>query len=428
MRKVLYALSALAVSAVASAQITGVLDPAGGTFYPQDVNHQGVIGITYSAEVGHFEKTDSTYEVVAPVATIEVGNHRVVLDAHERGTTGLYWGIAVGDTIAQLVKEPTAMKVTVTATADGETVETLVGNYTFNPNFPLESISPENYSELTSKDQTVEFTFREKVSYSAIEISSGDELIRTLPAGSGEVVPVAISASDWAEIGTEWNDISIRLLDVELADGTPVSNVAGETNMVMATYFYKEEVKFQYLGVYPAEDEATYQEVYDNYWYVNFMFNEAVAIPEEDNAVCAYVTFFDKTGMDIDELELTSWDVYGNWNYRAGYYVVQVAIPEVPSKCANYSYAVVELNGVTYNDKLIAPQPSAKYKAALPSRKLISNNYISGEAASANIVLSENEPNKIYNLQGVLISDKASDINTLGKGVYVVNGKKIVIK
>ena len=36
--------------------------------------------------------------------------------------------------------------------------------------------------------------------------------------------------------------------------------------------------------------------------------------------------------------------------------------------------------------------------------------------------------NKVYNMNGQLVSDNARDLNSLGKGLYIVNGRKIVVK
>ena len=36
--------------------------------------------------------------------------------------------------------------------------------------------------------------------------------------------------------------------------------------------------------------------------------------------------------------------------------------------------------------------------------------------------------NKVYNMNGQLVRDNARDLNSLGKGLYIVNGRKIVVK
>ncbi len=35
---------------------------------------------------------------------------------------------------------------------------------------------------------------------------------------------------------------------------------------------------------------------------------------------------------------------------------------------------------------------------------------------------------KVYNLNGELLRAKADDINNLPKGIYIINGQKVVIK
>lgn len=429
MNKMLSALCALTVSVAASAQITGTLDPAGGTFYPQDVNYNGNIGITYSAEVGHFNKTEDGYDVTAPVATISIPGETIVVDAYERGNTGLYWAVNIAEALDGKVTDAVTMTLTVKATSELGTVQTLTGTYTYNPNFPLVSITPDNYETLTSKDETIEFEFNQYIKYNSIVISSG-ELTRKIAGGSGKLISVDITSDDWATIDTEWNDISIRLEGVQTSNGTPLTNVNGETNVIEAVYFYQEPKTFKFIGVYPTEGEATYQQVYDDYWYVNFMFNDAVTLPDE--GICATVTFYNQFDKAMYSVDLSNWDVYGNWNYRAGYYVVQVAIPEVPDNAKGFKYAVIELDNVSYNNALLSNQPSATYYAVLdgilPYRTR--GNDINSTAGVDTDSLLSDEGYTVYSLQGTVVikNATANDLKNLQKGVYIVNGEKIIVR
>ena len=425
MKKIFTALTALAVTASAFAQITGSLSPASGQLISGNAYHGGAIGITYSDAVGHFAEPDT---IIAPVVTISVNDSTLVLDAYEVGSTGLYWGITFQDAVNDVLPSTDQyypMTVSVSATADGQTVETLTGTYQYNPVCPLTSISPDNNSVVESKNQTVVFTFNQSVSYSSIRVVSGS-LERTLDGGEGSSVSVSITEDDWAPVTGLQNSISVELVGVTV-DGNSFSNIEGEEGMVVANYFIDETpTSVTYLGVDPAEDEATYQEVYDNYWYATFKFSDAVDLPESGS--CAIVTFYDDSERDLAELELTSDDVFGDWNYRAGYYAIQVAVPEVPDDAEDYVSVQVRLNGITYQGTALTNQPSATYLRNLPSQ----NNAVRRVNQTANVSITDAlQPSSVsvFDINGRPVKGnmKPSEIKFLPKGLYIIDNKKVII-
>ena len=42
--------------------------------------------------------------------------------------------------------------------------------------------------------------------------------------------------------------------------------------------------------------------------------------------------------------------------------------------------------------------------------------------------LNRDTSGKVYSVSGVLVKNNAADLNNLSKGIYVVNGKKYVVK
>lgn len=126
-------------------------------------------------------------------------------------------------------------------------------------------------------------------------------------------------------------------------------------------------------------------------------------------------------------MNLTSWDVFGNWNYRAGYYSVQVAIPAVPDDAEGYASATVELKNVRYNGNALSVMPSVTYLANLSK----STPYKSKRnTAGIKLIDTENNSNDVYSLNGTLVIKNASkeDLKSLERGLYIINGNKIVIR
>lgn len=432
MKKIFTALAAVAISASAFAQITGSLNPAGGKIYSGDFKHGGSIGITYSEAVGHTQVTDSSYVAVPPVATITVNNHTIVLNAYEKGNTGLYWGVAIQDTVNKVLPKLNqfyTMNVSVTGTAPGKTVQTLTGSYEYCPVFPFTGATPAANDTLTSKTQTVVFNFNQPVTYTGVTITSGD-VVTPLAGGSSSnnQVSVPLSESYWGTTTGAINYINVKLTGVTLGNGVEISNVSNEDASIAVGYAFAEAIDVPtLLGVDPTPEEATYQEVYDGYWYATFKYNNEVQLPT--TGTCAIVTFFDADDLDLDAVQLTSDDVYGDWNYRAGYYGIQVAVPAVPETAADYSYAEVALVGVSYNNTVLANQPSVIYQATLPSVTQFKRAPQSAGVENIGIELA-NDPFDVYSIQGAVVLRNATsaDISNLERGIYIVNGKKVVIR
>ena len=405
MRKLTVFLAAASLSAVSFAQ---TLSPAGGVYYPEDINNSGIVRVEFEDAVEN------------PTAVITYNGQTVNASMYEQGNTGRFWAVQIQEALSGVLTE-NGTEITLTVNGDNETVS---GTYKYMPVFPLVSIAPDAYSTVESKTFNAVFTFNQTISYSSIKIASGENT-KTIAAGSGSVITVPITESDWGTASTKQNLLSVQINDVTLADGTHISNIGGQEAAIGSTYSYDEPIGFEFIGVSPTEEEATYQEVYDDYWYVEFMFTEAVELPEDEEAICAIVTFYDAFDEFMDDVELTSWDVFGNWNYRAGYYSVQVAVPTVPTDATGYAYAVVELKNAKYNGVALNPMPSVTYKATSAKKNVRKVN-----TAGLNLIDVEECNIDVFTLQGVLVRKAASmsEINNLPKGVYVANGKKIVIR
>lgn len=409
MRKLTVLLAAASMTAVSFAQ---TLSPAGGVYYPEDINNSGIVRVEFANAVEN------------PTAVVAFNGKTVEASLYEQGNTGRFWAVELQSALAS---ELTSNGTEITLTVAGGN-ESVTGTYKYMPVFPLVSITPDAYSTVESKTFNAVFTFNQSISYSSIEIVSGENT-KTIAAGNGSVITVPVSELDWGTASTKQNLLSVQINGVTLADGTHISNVGGQEAAIGSTYAYDEPIGFEYIGVSPTEDEASYQEVYDNYWYVDFMFTEAVELVEDEATTCATVTFYGENDKLLGSVNLNSMDVFGNWNYRAGYYSVQVAIPEVPAEYVEtYEKVKVELANVTYNGALLQTMPSVTYLYELPDPWAVKAPRKANTAGINSLPIDSNSFD-VYNLQGVLVAKTTniSEIKKLGKGIYIVNGKKYVV-
>lgn len=411
MKKIFTAMAVVALTAT-SAFAAGELTPSGGVYYPADANNAGVVRIQLESAVE-----------TAPTAVISCGTESVNASVYQVGSTGMYWNVEMQEALSALTANT---DVTLTVTAD---TETLVGNYNYRPVFPLTSIAPENYTELTSKAQNVVFTFDQSVSYSSVVITSGSKTT-TLDGGSGSVVTVPVLESYWGNATGVTNTLSVRLMGTNVG-GVYINNMTDGEGVIGATYTFTETISsVDFLGVNPPEDEATAAELYD-YWYVTFMFNNEVTMTENVAAIVRFYDDFDSELANVTPIQISSEDVFGGWNYRAGYFGLEVTAPELPANLPDdFAYLTITLNGVAYNNQVLATQPSAKYYADLSAiPQGISAKKI-GSAGINNITSITTQTVDVYNLQGVLVKSNMpqNNINSLPAGLYIINGKKVIIR
>lgn len=394
----------LAVCSFAAASFAATLMPASGVYYPGDINNSGVI---------HVEFNDS---VANPTATISVNGSSVSANMFEEGSTGRFWAVEVQEALQNVV---TTNGKAISLTVNGGS-ETVTGSYTYMPVFPLTDITPENYTVLSSKDASVTFQFNQNVTYTGIEISSGTKS-RTLAGGTKSTVSVSINANDWDAASGNQTGISVRLLGVTVG-GTPISNVSGYNNAIGASYYFNETSTVQYLGYSPSNTAKTYQQVWDEDWYVSFNYSDEVQLPyvEDQQTMAASVRFYDEDDDLLYATDLVSYDeVFVGYNPIASCWAVQVAIPEVPARAEDYEYAVISVYGLSYNGATL-PQQTAKYYATLNGKSVKK----AATAGLANLIVDNTEA-PIYNLNGVKVGES---LQNLPAGIYVVNGKKIVIR
>lgn len=397
MKKMFTSIFAAMLALAASAQVTATISPSTkNVFTPSEYEY---VSVTYG----------DTLALSSAVATVAYGSDSTTVPVDS--TTTLQALFDIDAAITSLgVPDGGVFSVTVSGVSGADDAS---ASYKYYATLPESTASVAAGSTLSSKTSSVSFSFSQSVQCPYIEYTSGSVVnIDSLGTSFVTSVVANIEESYWSSSAA---DITVSLVGVTDADGYVYPPYD-------ATYYYAETVN--YLGVTADPASYTYQQVYDDLWYVGFKFDKEIEMPESESP--AKVTFYDDFDV-LEEVDVNDYDVSVNYIARAGYYVVEVYIPEVPSSASDYVYATVELQGFTYGGTIIT-QPSETYYANLSSN---SKSFKIGELSGIKGVKNfDTKGKKVYNMQGVLVKDNVEDseLSNLKKGAYIVGGKKIVVK
>lgn len=166
----------------------------------------------------------------------------------------------------------------------------------------------------------------------------------------------------------------------------------------------------------------SFDEAY-NHGEIRFAFSNALSLNDDELIGEINYTRFDGLDVDPTDIEIGVNAEIG-WNPMDGYYTITVnyALAEVAAK----EIKEVEI----YLDDLSSPFGVVKVEPVVlennnPNAKRLAKNTASVEGLAVN-----NDSVSVYTVTGVLIKEKISmsEVNTLPKGLYIVKGKKVVVK
>lgn len=399
MRKLFTALSALAVTVAAMAQ-SGTLIPAGGTYYPTDANNQGYITVVYDEETA------------VPAASVTFNGNTVATTVEEVGFNGTTYRVA----IESVMGEVTAV------TPFTLTVGTQTASYVYNPVFPFISAEPIDGTNLISKEDVIVFNFNQVATCDGVKFVSGDKETTIEFDEIGKSISVPLTADYWGVAIDDINYLTVSLLNVEI-DGVSISNVPGElVGTISSSYTVNDKQNVvTYLGVNEDPYWWLAQDLFG--WNVTFMYNDVVSL----DGISAEISFKDEDGLTLKNYTtIISEGITGAWNMRANYYAVSVPIPNFNLTEEDFATMTIVLSGVNANQPVV----SITYDSVFPEDEMSIGAKQAPSTAGIGIVKASMEDNNIYNLQGqcVLVNATETTIKSLNKGIYVINGKKIVIK
>ena len=187
--------------------------------------------------------------------------------------------------------------------------------------------------------------------------------------------------------------------------------------------------EFQY--VYPDNnwEDETFAEAYEN-GVITFGFTNPVTFSNESNAVSIAYTV---DGED-DERTLAKSDCEMEWNRLDGFYTVSFRYSTEDYTVEEISQIKITLNDVIYiptTEEGITPEPVPVTVNPVILTKPISNPAPRKQKnRMTEDLTSNNEIVNVYNIQGMLVKESVnkSAINELPAGLYIVDGKKIVVR
>lgn len=398
------------------AQITGELNPSGGIFYPDDAINQNKISAEYSAPIlATNASAVFTAEAYSQTVTdLEVFANGFFIPVPPTMPDGAFTVVVSGVT-----------------DADGLSVASLTGTYTYRSVFPLKEVSPLTGTTLTSKSTTVVFTFNENVTYTSVEITSGSVVTKLDGSTTGvKSVSVPLNENYWGTPIGGINNISVALKNVMNSEGTLISNSSGNVGTIASYYTYEEtSASVEFLGTDP-EPEWTYAEDILG-WDVTFKYSDTVVMGDANaTAVIGYYDVYDD--LLLPPVNVPSSEIGSGTNPREGYFGLFVPVATIEDEyLPDLSYLTITVKGLIYNDAAVATQ-TIRYDVAPTTYKAPATRGIGTDGATA---IEQEKVNadklvNIYSIQGLLLKKgvPATTVNTLEKGLYIVGGKKVFVK
>lgn len=298
-----------------------------------------------------------------------------------------------------------------------------------NDSITLVSVEPADGTQLTNKTATVVFTFNDVVKASEIRFISGSRMNMSETVvetnQTGTTITANVLPEYWGEAFAGGYNLQVLLTNLTDINGdTIVSAVDSLTAGFSAFYTYKEEVVAEYLGCDPAVGELSVADVYYGGWgTVNLHFSAEV---EMTDSVVAVVTYTDDEST-TEVLNVTNEEAWGEWDsWMSGDYVVSIPLPPYTILDGALASIRIDIQGITTgNGNVIEIQPIVYTDSSASDAQ--AKGYNTTGINSATLI---NATADVYTINGSLIKKGASnsELGTLGKGLYIVNGKKVVVK
>lgn len=299
-------------------------------------------------------------------------------------------------------------------------------------------ITPSNYGStdefgvdsLTNVNSTitVEFDKAPSVDVTVMYITGSgfgiNMTYKRLPA-NGTTLEIPLNRESW---GVPFNEeFSLNLgITFTYGEGDDIEyylNEDEEPVMFEAMYTTHDNGPAEFVRSYPTGEWETYYTFEDAYndGIATLYFTKTVKLGDVIGSIKYYVDG------DLDqEIEISSFeDAWSEWD---GLYVINFLWNSEDYCAEDLSEVVIDFANITYDGKNVSV-PSIVYKNELNE----SNRRAKKSANTAKLnklSLDNKQSSDIYNLQGVLVKKNASaqDFRVLPKGIYIVNGIKMVVR
>lgn len=311
---------------------------------------------------------------------------------------------------------------------------------------PTYSVSPADGSTIENRENlTVTFTFSEEVKVDSVQFMGGARFNPTLTAAAlsmnvaSKVVEVTVPTTAWGEVNGDEYLLTLTLFNISDKNGNPIKILEINEDDEAVLYDFKASATYSspapateanFLGVTPAVGEMSVWQVYNDGWgAIEYHFSDEVNV---DNLSGSFV--FGLTDEEMILQVVAEEDMYADWDYWTGDYIVvlfmqpndnltestlesiTVHIEGLKTESGNN----IEIANVVYTNPPVSnPDPNSVPKA--PTK-----NYQSA-SLDLNVV---NTTVDVYSISGSLVSKgmNKAEISNLASGIYVVNGKKVIVK
>lgn len=179
------------------------------------------------------------------------------------------------------------------------------------------------------------------------------------------------------------------------------------------------------VSVYPNNDWSgeTFAQAY-SHGTIRFTFTNEISIEEGDIIGEINYTRFDGDDVDLVDIEVGV-NAEAGWNPMDGYYTITVDYALDDVKASEISEIEIYLYTMAspYGDVDIEP-------VVLENDSAEAQRIVKISTASLEDIVVSTENATVYDIAGTLIKENVSlsEVNQLPKGLYIVNGKKVVVK
>lgn len=232
----------------------------------------------------------------------------------------------------------------------------------------------------------------------------------------GEEISIELKDGMW---GIPFNEMyHIQLLVVLTdKDGTPLmDDVTDDFIMDMSAYMCPDTGAARFVRSYPNNDwnGVSFDQAYQ-YGVCKLFYTKKVAI----TGMLGTIQYYDEDGSPVyeDSVEITSYNA--EWSEMDGLYVVSFTYADADLSAEDLSKIEITISGVSIGDQTIILDNSK----VIPMERVLKNKY----NLESDFIISD-KPMDIYSIQGTLVKKDATNFSGLKPGLYLVDGKKLVVK
>lgn len=395
----------------AQAEVTGTISPQGNSVYCP-AYYENLVEVVYNDSISSQGLT----------ATLSIGTEKRTVQVMAEAKYGFTLNLL--DAL-EGISDNTKVTLTVSGVASdatGEAVAPFSVDYLVRQTLPNVSANPAP-GILSSKEEEVTVSFTEPVTIGAIDCISGPAANRVshpvdqVPTGLVSEVNVPIKDEYWEESDdANYWQMTVALRDLAISyDGQSwwIPNAA-------FNYAYQSQDVAKFLSVDPEPGTMSPWDVYMDGWgVISLEFDNEVDY-ENCTIKVAYSLADGKVTLNVPNEE-----IWGDWNFWTKNYSVEFPMPLIEDATEEDLLSItISISGITSGGVSVTV-PKLTY-TALRSRKVVI-----AETASVKFTDTVDASDiYVYSANGILVGNitNLSELQNFPRGLYLINGKKIIVR